>query len=277
MKKQQGLTLIELMISLVLGLFLIAATLNIYIGTVRSSSDTLKATRLNHDLEMAMSLMMNDIRRAGRWSGAMMEADSRSNPFTQATTDIRIRNFATPTAVVMTGNCILYSYDANAILDTDTNGDGVLDADKIPEADEFYGFRLNNGTIEMRMSGTTTADCTDGTWQSIVDENMITITAMQFSVEALPAGATAPLTGTSRCIDYSATPFVDTGSTFNCAAVAANATSAVESAAGVPAGNNAAQKRVVNIILTGQVKSDADVTKTLSGTVKIANNRLFTP
>ena len=63
MKKQTGFTLIEIMISLLLGLIVLGATISIYIAAIRGSSDVIKSARLNYDLDSALSMMANDIRQ----------------------------------------------------------------------------------------------------------------------------------------------------------------------------------------------------------------------
>lgn len=295
MKKQQGLTLIEIMIALALGLFIIAATLSVYVNTVKSSSNTIKSARLNHDLGMAMSLMSNDIKRAGFWGGAVMEAASIENPFTvvpapPATTpqtDIHIFNLASPTTALTTtaGDCILYTYDANNSgfeTPNDLTDDVDPNATYTTRPNEYYGFRLNTvtnannvtvGVVQMKSGGaTTTADCSGSTgWQAITDENMINITHLAFSFAAMPAQAATPtatpplpafpaLTGTSRCLNFTTTTHTDA---LTCASIAT--------------GDYVAQKRVVNIRLVGQLigADNAEVVKTFSSTVKVRNNRVF--
>lgn len=245
MKKQTGFTLIEMMIALVLGLIVLGATINIYIATVGSSSNLIKSARLNHDLESVMTLMLNDIKRAGYWSGATVAADSRTNPFTAATTNIQIP----------ANTCVLYSYDAD--------GDGIVDSN------EYYGFQFTNNSIQMRKTGTTTATCTDGTWEEFIDGNQLTITSLQFSF--VPVAGVLP--ATSRCLNV-------TNSSTAANAPTPSATPQVICAANPPTfplatGDNLAEKRLVNIQLTGRVTSDATVTKTLNGTVEVRNNRLY--
>jgi len=238
MKKQSGFTLIEIMIALLIGLIIIAATITIYVSTIKGSSDTLKSARLNHDLESAMSLMVNDIRRAGYWGGAIAGADSSANPFTIGTANIQM-----PSA-----SCILYTYDAN--------GNGLL-----PTAapfDEYYGFKLDGTTIRMRLTGTTTADCADGSWGTgeIIDGNKISITALTFIAAY-------------KCLDTSAVPIPPA----TVAVTSYNSTCAV---AALPAGHKAVESRQINITLTGSVVGDTTVTKTLTSTVKVRNDRIFT-
>lgn len=243
MKKQTGFTLIEIMIALVLGLIVLSATIGIYVSTVKGSTDTINSARLNHDLESVMALMTNDIRRAGYWGGAIAGADSRTNSFTANTTNIQLRNLAAPTTAVTTGtgNCILYTYDAD--------GDGVVDTD------EYYGFRRNGNTINMRLTGTTTApvDCTNGRWEENIAGDQITITALTFSLDG------------SKCLN------VTTATSFNATCAVAAAT-----AGNLNAGNNIAETRQVTITLAGQLAGDSTVTKTLSNFIKVRNDRIFT-
>ena len=276
MTKQSGFTLIEIMISLMLGLIIIGATLTLYITSVRSSGETIQSVRLNHDLESAISLMMNDIKRAGFWGGAVIDADSRNNIFTATTgmiTDIQIRNLALPTTSVNAGNCILYAYDADGdgLVDEDgdgdvdyddTNGDGAVDDD----VNEYYGFRLNGTTLEIRRTGTTTNSCTGGDWEEFVLGSQLNITALQFSL--LPIGI---LSATTRCLNYSLDPPAPALDSLN-----ADTTCAISFADGnITSGNQLAEKRTVNITITGSLDSDAIVSKTLTGSVQVRNDRLF--
>jgi len=243
MKKQTAYTLIELMIALVLGLIVVGATVSIYIATVGSSSGIIKSARLNHDLDAVMTLMINDIKRAGYWGGATVAADSRNNPFTAATTNLTI-----------SGNCILYTYDggSGSTGGVPHNGNGIVDSD------EYYGFKLINNSIQMRLtcnpsSGDDCTDCTEGDWEEFIDSDQLNISTLQFSF--------VPITGlsaTSRCLNVTA------NNTVTNAAICTGGT----------AGDNVAEKRLVNILLAGELKSEGTVTKNLSGTVEVRNNRL---
>ena len=235
-KKQTGYTLIEIMIALLLGLIVVGATISIYIATVGSSSGIIKSARLNHDLEAIMTLMTNDIKRAGYWGGATVAADSRVNPFTVASTNVT-------NVQIHGGNCILYTYDG-------ADGDGVVDNN------EYYGFKLENNSIKMRKTGTTTADCGDGTWEEFIEGSQLTITMLQFSFAPITT-VTPNLNATSRCLNVTTSTVTD----------AAACTSTAS-------GNNLAEKRVVNIVLEGHLSSDNSITKSLNGTVEIRNNRL---
>jgi len=247
MKKKSGFTLIELMIAMMLSLIVIGGALSIYISTVTSSSNTIKSVRLNYDVKSVIALMSNDIKRAGYWGGAVVGSDSRDNVFMAATTNIQIRNFVAPTTVVNTGNCILYSYDA------DDSG--------VSDANEFYGFRLSGTSIDMRLTGATTSDCdlADDSWQAITTDN-VEITNLQFSF--LPVGA---LTATTRCLNNT------TATSFNTLCSVADGT-----AGNINSGDLIIESRVLNIIIAGRVGDDNDVVQTFSETVQVRNNRTYT-
>jgi type IV pilus assembly protein PilW len=274
MKKQQGLTLIEVLIALALGIFIIAATLMLFINTLKSSSDTIKAVRLNHDLEMALNLMSNDIKRAGYWSGARLDASSYANPFTidalntstATRTNIQILTSGT-TTVASPGTCILYTYDG-LLNNTATPPPVNTVPNGTVDTNEHYGFRLNNGTIEMRVAGALTTDCTtngnSNSWQSLIDNNNITITNLQFSFFAM-----GNLTGTSRCWNVTTTATTNSNTTLDCAGITNSPTPTTANPHGIVV------RRVVNITLTGQLVNDPSVTKTISTTVEVRNNRLY--
>lgn len=245
MKKQTGFTLPELMISLLLGLIVVGATITIYISTIRGSADTIRSARLNHDMDSLMTLMVNDIKRAGYWGGAINGVDVRTNPFTSDANNIQI----------IDDDCIVYSYDTPNLPDF-PNGNSAVDNN------EMFGFRLNNdGSVSMRLSGTTLASCTDanGTWQRMtVSEGgeQVNITVLEFSFT--PIAGTPSLPSTSRCLNVTADTIDNDIDCTN-----------------VVAGDDIAQRRVVNIRLIGEMGRDATIRKTLVGTVKLGNDRLY--
>lgn len=239
MKKQSGFTLVEIMIALVIGLIVVTAIINIYGTTAKSGSDMIKSSRLNHDLEAVMALMINDIKRSGYWSGATVSTDIRNNPFMATTSNIQIH----------ANTCILYTYDADR--------DGTLDSN------EYYGFKLENSSIKIRKSGTTTAvagcGTTDQDWEEFIDGDQLTIADLQFSFAPITT-VTPNLDATSRCLNTATGISTDTDTT---------------ACSGAANTDNLAEKRAVNIVLEGSLSSDANVIKRLNGTVEVRNNRIY--
>ncbi len=160
-RREAGLSLVELMVGLTLGLILMAAIVSLYVNTVRGSSDTLKMAKLNQDLRAAMSIMVADIRRAGYYSNAAADLDqgTNSNPFMQGGNEVN----------TATAGCILYSYDSQS--------DGSADAN------DLFGFRLNNNVIQMRSGGAGPLSCTGAgnTWEDISSSNSTVISALSFT------------------------------------------------------------------------------------------------
>lgn len=68
--RQLGLTLIELMISITLGLFVLSGLVYLTSSTINSNTQQLKTTRLNQELRALMHLVTRDMRRAGGMSYA---------------------------------------------------------------------------------------------------------------------------------------------------------------------------------------------------------------
>jgi len=224
--KQNGFTLIELMIAMLIGLIVVAATIAMYVITIKSSSDTMKSAQLNQDFGVAMTIMTNDIRRAGYWGGAITGSDSRTNPFNA----LNVYDFG--------GNvnaCILYSYDADA--------DGVIDTE------EYFGFRINGATIEIKSTGSTVTNCAvdaAGTWSDILDSGTISVTSLSFNTDNF------------KCKN------VSTGDIALCSDLP------------VPtAGDDIVELRYVVIGLDGEVTTDSSISASITSSVKVKNNRVY--
>lgn len=180
----KGFTLIELMIAILIGVLIVGATLTIYVTTIKGSSNTLKLTRLNQDIGVTLQIMTNDIRRAGYWGGAVVGANLTLNPFS----DVQVRDvgdiaLGDLSLGPLTGNCITYSYDANAY--DDVSYDPAVDS-VAPDANEYFGFRLNNGAVQIKTSGTTSLNpqCNDGVWVNLTDPDEINVSQLEFTLSA---------------------------------------------------------------------------------------------
>lgn len=160
-----GFSLVELMIALTVGLVVLGGVIGLYTNTIKSGSDTFKATRLNQELRAIMDVMVRDIQRAGYWSGAAnigtLAVNSVGNPFTTGINDLTIN---------VAGNCITYSYDLD--------GNGTVDND------ERFAFFLQDGAVGMRKKGDSAAtnSCSPTQWERINDENVTNITALSFTL-----------------------------------------------------------------------------------------------
>lgn len=253
---QRGLSLIELMIALVVGLIALAGTMSIYITTVRGSTFNLQLARLNQELRTAADLMAYEIRRAGYSSGL---ADPANNPFLSRTPTLRDVN-------IPESSCVLFSYD--------NDEDGA-----VGEAD-LQGFRLNGTAIEM-LTGVTagtvisTASCTaDGlSWEPVSDAAAVVVTRLQFS-----------MTG-SKCLNATQTDAALSKSppepavTWTSASANVPACDNPPSASDRVSGDVLMETRFISIELDGRTNPARDIdiqTLQLADTVRLPNDRIFT-
>ena len=77
-RREQGISIIELMVGIAVGLIVVSAAIAAFVGNLRGSSDNLRQVRLGEELNAAMAFMTNDIRRAGYWGAAK---SGMANPF----------------------------------------------------------------------------------------------------------------------------------------------------------------------------------------------------
>jgi len=235
--KQAGLGLIELMISITIGLIVIAGVIQIFVSTLVGSREILDQARLESELNGIMHWMSNDIRRAGYWGADGQDADWASgarNPFTEG-----VNRINTPT-----NSCILFSYN----LDNDEGNASIgfcEDCLSLPasfaapvyEIDnmEMFGYRLVSGAVEAREgpeNGDNAFSCTVGDWGPLSDSDVVNITGLTFDLSFPDVATVTDADGTSLTIET---------------------------------------VQVV-IQLDGELANDSSVSKSLSTTVRLGNN-----
>lgn len=169
----QGFTLIELMISIVLGIIVTAATLTAYITTVRSNAQYLKLTQLNQELGVIMNYMVRDIKRAGYWVGA---DGTTANPFNNsATTNTKLG--AVVGSAITYATTITYASTLTYAYHTDKTGNFDCVSD-------MRGFRFDtaNNAVDTKLSASLATTCNINTWQNISDEKIVQINTLRFGV-----------------------------------------------------------------------------------------------
>lgn len=270
-RNQFGLSLIELMVGIVIGLIIIAGATSVFIGTIGSSSTTLKMSKLNQELSTVMSVMTGDIRRAGYDSSVTDNApqDNKFNQFGDSSAAEQLKPYtalsvrlsqADPTnnpGTIGSGECILYTYDQNK--------DGAVNNS------EFFGFRLNNSVLEMREPGSVTVlesnaivaktaqdDCDKGTWVEVTDGDLINISTLTFDLSNAHCLNITKQDG----IDNDADTVIDEDDEINCYTT-------------VPvfgSGDVTVEARMLAITLTGNLVNDSLIRSTLSHTVRVRND-----
>lgn len=156
-KINAGFSLIELIISMAVGIVIIAGVLAIFGSSIKNNSETVLNAKMNQELRSAMELITNEIHRAGYWSGASTAVSNTAlqygveNVVNDTTNDIY---------------CIIYSYE---------HSDNTI---------RRRGFRLNNKTIEWaRTNASPSCTSIGAEWTPITENTMVEITAMTITDE----------------------------------------------------------------------------------------------
>jgi prepilin peptidase dependent protein B len=145
----RGVSLVELMVGLALGLFIVAAALFLLSEHLRENRSLLLQARLQQDLRTTLDLMSRHLYRAGFWGtpqAAIWQTDTvpQTNPYS---------------LLMPNGNSVLFhaSRDAQENQQVDSN--------------ESLGFRLQRGVLQMQLGA--------GGWQSLTDPEVMRITQLQ--------------------------------------------------------------------------------------------------
>lgn len=162
----RGSSLVEVLIGLSIGIFLTFGMVVFYSNTSKVSNKTLATIRLEYEMRTAMTMMKNDIRRAGYTAGAAsLIGTGTVNPFMVTnTSDVSVPS----------SSCILFTYDLNK--------DGLLPALNTTNSDERFGYRLSNQAIQTRAATDTNFSCSSGSWENLTNVNLIQITNLAFTL-----------------------------------------------------------------------------------------------
>lgn len=252
-RAQRGLSLIELMVSIVIGLIVVLGAIQVYITTARGGIDSTRSNRLTQDLRAVLGIMMDDVRRAGHMADPTALA---TNPFTVVV--------GGRTDLLVTANCVRYSYDAT------WNGGA---ANVVDAGTDFAGFRYAGNAVQFMVSTTnnSTANCNDDLgWENVTDPSVVNVTAMSFDVVG------------SKCIYFVPTAYDENdATTYTSWSTTSGTTSACTAGSpgapsSIPAGQTLIEVRNVRISITAQHASDPTLTRTLADTVTLRNHRVFT-
>jgi prepilin peptidase dependent protein B len=153
--RPRGLSIVEMMVGIVVGLFLVAGATTVFVTHLGNSRQMLVEARVNQDLRAAADLMSRDLRRAGYWENAV------SGTIAAGASGVTVLN--PYIAITPTGTSqIEYLFARNA--------------DNTPDNNEAFGFRrfvdvaTGRGVIQMKTDNTPT-------WQTVTDPAVIDVGA----------------------------------------------------------------------------------------------------
>ncbi|MGQ4276398.1 prepilin-type N-terminal cleavage/methylation domain-containing protein [Pseudidiomarina sp. E22-M8] len=161
-RQQRGLSIVELMITISLGLLLMAALTAVFANTLGVNSRSLKLSQLQEESTTVMGLIVGDLRRAGYRGDAAELVFDPANASIAFNNTIIISNYGGEAP----NSCIVFSYDED--------GDGVHDGGA-----ENFGYRLAGGRIQRRQSS---SNCNSTGWQNLTTNEMINVTRLEFAL-----------------------------------------------------------------------------------------------
>lgn len=163
--KQHGNSLVELMISMTLGLASISAMASLVGHGIALNTSLLAKSRLDEEMNAVVAVISHDLKRAGYYAltDEMIKSPaSVSNPF-DGTLSAAAFSAETP------NSCINFAYDRNK--------NGLLDTSP---HNENYGFRLKDSAVEIRLGG---AACDESGWHDLTDPSVVQVTALEFIIK----------------------------------------------------------------------------------------------
>lgn len=179
--RSRGLSLIELMVALTIGLAVLGGVLAMMMNSMRANAESMKTIRLNQEMRAAMDLMVRDVRRAGYRKGFSSTIGSGQT----------VENTV---HILDNGGRIEFQYDED--------DDGMLNT-----SSESFGFKLEAGALKY----TRNALASPPVWQSITDPKVTTLTALSFCywpsvatqcLTQVPAEAKSVSTGSAQVSVY---------------------------------------------------------------------------
>lgn len=200
-EQQRGFSLIEMMVSIAVGLIVVAGAMAMFGSTINNNRDMIASMRLNQDLSTVVNIMASELRRAG-FGPRDNDIDEDSYIWWNDYNDSITLN-------IPSHNCVLFAYDQDYFADNDSDVD-ISD-------DEYRGFLFENGAIYMRerctagdnVTCSTSCDRSDGDWTRLLDQTTMTVTAFNINTDG------------SKCIhngtkDYWLIPDGDNSTAFPC-------------------------------------------------------------
>lgn len=163
--KEVGFTLVELLVSLLLGSILLTMMIGLYVNSISASAKALKFSRLRTDMQSIVALMENDIRRAGYGGADFMVGLEHTKVFDIINSE--------------TQKCIVYAYN--------------YDFSASIKSSHFMAFRYSINAQALQFGRKVNAQATNcfnsGYWVNLTDPNFLKVTKLNFvESEALIGG-----------------------------------------------------------------------------------------
>ncbi|MDP2559641.1 hypothetical protein [Psychrobium sp. 1_MG-2023] len=171
---QQGLSLVEFMVSIVVSMIAMVSILGLYTIGFAVDHKSVKLSRLHNEMTAITSLLSGEIKRAGYVDNAeniiltpQANANaSRCSPVIDGCSPLEYRTLSLSQYTGEINNsCIIFAYDQAPF--------GMLgDNDRM-------GYRINDGIVEVRAGG---QNCSGDDWEPLTDISLMRISNFAFNV-----------------------------------------------------------------------------------------------
>lgn len=148
---QQGLSVIELLIGVAVGLFILSGALMLFGDYINNNRRLVLETQVNQNMRAAADLIARDLRRAGYWGNATAGVVTTNAAPVAASSPYA----AVSPAASAASSIITYAYSLDS-----TENDTLDNTEK-------FGFKLNAGALQYQQG--------NANWQDITDRNSLTV------------------------------------------------------------------------------------------------------
>jgi type IV pilus assembly protein PilW len=195
-RRQRGVTLVELMIGMVVGIIAMLGILSVYIAVVAGNSDVVQAARLNQEIRVALDFIANDVHRAGYRSDPRDHSTDERLPvncFMNRNTGVAGCPGVAPVLGVAPGTGVAGVPSVGDLFILDDDGTCLLLSYQAtwPGASQqvVFGYRLANGTLQMlqdptgSLLTTNPGNCNANgmIWADLTSRNETFIESLRFS------------------------------------------------------------------------------------------------
>lgn len=160
----RGLSVVELMVGITVGMFVLAGATMVVTNQLTDNRRLLLETQIQQDLRAAMDIITRDVRRSGYWADAYKSVSPPVSP---------VSNPYTPAGVFATGaDTLAYTYSHDY--------DRLTDENNTVDAHEQNGFTLNSTrqTIDVQLAA--------GNFQALTDPDVVRITRFDATFTTTP-------------------------------------------------------------------------------------------
>ncbi len=179
---QAGLSLVELLVGITIGMFIVAAAAFVLSSQLNDNRRLVVEAQIQQDLRATTDIITRELRRAGYWKNAP------DGIWVAGATSVKTNPYSTVALPgdAATGSEVRLSYFRPPAV-------GELDNDLVDDREQA-GFRLNGGALQVLLGA--------GNWQTLTDPNTLKLTRFVVTLASQPV----PLVCHTTCVDAATCP-----------------------------------------------------------------------